>query len=419
MAANIPSQPATPASEANKFFNWRNVTLIAKRELKSKIRQKATIVTTVILAVIIIGIGVVYKFVAHNNGSHNEKDYIGATPALMQIAQTYKTQDPNIAVMEVKDEKDAAAIINHGKKHPIFIIGGSIDKPTLYSDGSPSDKTLLKLQSAFTQFKINQLLVELHASDTQIKATQVTPQFDIKDVSTDTHAFGGVNFNPLSFFTAYGFNVILLFALIMGASSLSLGVLEEKSSRVVEIILATVKPSELLLGKIIGIGIIIIGQFVIYLCCSLVAVSLAGYNILTSINLGMIPLSLVYLLLGFLLYALLFGSFSALASRQEELSSVTGVLSMIMVIPFYLGIFLVPAKPNSLITQIISYIPGFSSFMMPARFAFQAPWYDHVIALALLLVALPFLAVLGGRMYSKSILQSRSKVKFSLDLFKK
>src|SRR5699024_3672260 len=151
----------------------------------------------------------------------------------------------------------------------------------------------------------------------------------------------------------------------------SVGVVEEKSSRVVEILLATIRPTQLLAGKVLGVGVVALRQVIIFAVGGFIAAQatggLDGFELDRGSALGML---LQWVLLGFAIYVVLVGGLAALVSRQEDIGAVTTPMVFGMMIPFYLGIYLVPNAPEALATKVLSQIPFFSPFMMPVRIAF-------------------------------------------------
>ncbi|WP_353065247.1 ABC transporter permease [Arcanobacterium hippocoleae] len=193
-------------------------------------------------------------------------------------------------------------------------------------------------------------------------------------------------------------------------STLSVGIVEEKSSRVVEILLSAVRPRTLLLGKIIGIGLFALTQLVLYLVAIFVSLNIAG--LWHGIEVGTILIwMIIWLLLGFFTFTTLAGGVSSMVSRQEDLGGIITPLMLLMIIPFYLGMFLVPAAPDSIWTKVFSTIPGFSSFIMPVRQAYESvEIWELVLAAGISFVSVPLFAAVAGRIYENSILRMGKRV---------
>src|SRR5690606_982014 len=154
---------------------------------------------------------------------------------------------------------------------------------------------------------------------------------------------------------------LLLFALIGSGSMIAMGVVEEKTSRVVELLLSTIRPGQLLAGKVVGIGAYGLFQMVVLGGALVGVVTVLGLFPELEVNLGLaFLLMLVWFLLGFLVFALLFGGFAALVSRQEDIGSVTTPLLFALFVPYYVAMFLVPAQPDSTLSKVLSQIPLFA-----------------------------------------------------------
>lgn len=190
--------------------------------------------------------------------------------------------------------------------------------------------------------------------------------------------------NPFGYFKALGVVILLATVILGGLATISTGVVEEKSSRVVEIILTSVKPRTLLLGKILGIGTVVIGQVACYIVVAFISLKIAGVP-LPLLNLSSLAVwTILWSIVGFFTFSLIAGALAATVSRQEDLAPITSTLTMLTFIPIYGGFFLISAMPDATITKVLSYIPFMSSFMMPIRqsFGISSPT-EQIIAFAL------------------------------------
>jgi ABC-2 type transport system permease protein len=208
---------------------------------------------------------------------------------------------------------------------------------------------------------------------------------------------------------------LLLFALIGSGSLIAMGVVEEKTSRVVEILLATIRPSQLLAGKIAGIGVFGLFQVVLIGGALALATRILGVSGDLTVDIGSaLAWLVVWFVLGYGLFALLFGGFAALVSRQEDIGSVTTPLMFGLFIPFYVTMFLVPEDPDSTLVQVLSQVPFFAPFMMPVRDAFGAlePW-EMPLAVAIAVATIPVLVWLAARVYQRGVLHTGGRMKLT------
>ncbi len=189
------------------------------------------------------------------------------------------------------------------------------------------------------------------------------------------------------------------------------GVVEEKQSRVVELLLATIKPWELLAGKIIGLGAV--GLLNLVVLGGIAAIAGISFGLLTlpGAALGMFAMVLVWYLLGFFLFASLYAAIGSTVSRQEELNSVVAPMIFLLLIPFILTVNLLPGDPRNPLATVLSYIPFFSQTVMPARYALgTAELWEVGIAALLALVAIVVVVRLAGRVYRNSVLRTGARV---------
>ena len=209
--------------------------------------------------------------------------------------------------------------------------------------------------------------------------------------------------------------ILIYIALLSTGQLVAQGVVEEKATRVVELLLATIRPWQLMAGKVIGIGVL-----------GLIQVALiAGFGLAAALVTGSLSLSLsaaggtviwlvVWFVLGFLLYALAFAGAAALVSRQEDAQSVVLPIMMLLIVGYVIGISVLPADPSSGLVEILSLIPVFAPTLMPMRLAIGGvPVWESVLAVVLAVGMLPLLTAVAGRVYRNAVVRSGARVKLS------
>ena len=205
--------------------------------------------------------------------------------------------------------------------------------------------------------------------------------------------------------------IVFFFAqLITFCTWVGTGVVEEKSSGVVEVLLGAVKPLQLLAGKVIGIGAIALGQAVSVGVVALVAADLAGTLEVPPSLYGTVAVSFVWFVLGFAFFATLAAALASLVSHQEE---VGGALTPMTILLFvgYGASFFAASNPDSPVARIASFVPPFSALAMPARAASAdvATW-QVLASMALMVVATLAVLAVGARLYRTSILHTGTKL---------
>ena len=191
------------------------------------------------------------------------------------------------------------------------------------------------------------------------------------------------------------------------------GVVEEKANRIVEILLSTIRPRQLLFGKVLGIGLVGFIQLALVGITALLVVSRTQVLNLPNIGVGSVLDGLLWFVLGFILYALLYAAAGSLVSRQEDIPSVTSPLTM-LVVATYLVFFWVVANPDNPIGVALSVIPPFAPILMPARIATgDAQLWQVVVAVILTLGEIALLNALAARIYANSVLRIGTRVKLT------
>lgn len=209
------------------------------------------------------------------------------------------------------------------------------------------------------------------------------------------------------------FGEIIMFTLISqyGAWVL-IGVIEEKSTRVVEVLLINLKPSELLIGKVVGIGIVALAQGFLLLGSALAIFYFTGSSFLKGSSLGFLLLLGVWFMAGYSVYCVAFAVAGSLVSRQEDAQSVGLVVQLPMFLGYVLSFSALNSSSVSSLVKGLSFVPGLSSFLMPALFASgHATAVDQVVGLAISVLGVLVLAKVGARIYSGAILATGGRIK--------
>ena len=209
--------------------------------------------------------------------------------------------------------------------------------------------------------------------------------------------------------------LVLVFAFLFYLSVLTFGmsiaqsVVEEKQSRVVELLVAALPVRWLLAGKVVGNTVMAVGQIVVILGTGLLGASIAGQGQLVSQVLGASGWFIAFFLLGFVMLACLWAVAGSLATRTEELQATTVVMQVFVIVPFFAAIFALDAGS---VQTWLSYVPFTAPLLMPARVVLgnAAEWEPFVSAGIVLVTAVLFV-LLGARLYEGSVLHTQSRLR--------
>jgi ABC-2 type transport system permease protein len=221
-----------------------------------------------------------------------------------------------------------------------------------------------------------------------------------------------------TFMLAYVFVMIIYMTVLMYGMYVMRGVLEEKSSHVVEVIISTVKPFELMLGKILGIGAVGLTQFLIW---SLLMAAISAPGMVSAMGMGDIDLPavsiqllvffVVYFVLGFLLYGTLYAAVGAAFDTEQEAQNFQFVVMAPLMIPLVL-LFQIINQPNSTLSVVLSLIPFFSPMLMFLRMTLtEVPAFQIGASVVLMVATIVASAWVVGKIYRVGILMHGSKPK--------
>jgi ABC-2 type transport system permease protein len=205
---------------------------------------------------------------------------------------------------------------------------------------------------------------------------------------------------------------ILYVTMIVYGQLVAAGVIEEKSNRIVEILLTAVRPWQLMMGKITGIGLVALVQIGVVAAVALVLGSATKLVSIPTLSVDVVVSGVVWFVLGYLMYALLFAGAGSMVSRQEDVASVSTPVILVIVAAWIIALTVAAPAPASTATTIFSMIPLFSPVIMPVRIAAGvAPLWQVAISVILVLATIYVLAALAGRIYRNSVLRIGGRVK--------
>jgi ABC-2 type transport system permease protein len=185
----------------------------------------------------------------------------------------------------------------------------------------------------------------------------------------------------------------------------AMGVVEEKSSRVVELLLSTVRPLQLLWGKVIGIGVVGLVQLTAYGAAGLIAGTATGTLTVTGTAVSVFVSTIGWFVLGFAFFAVLYAAGGSMVSRQEDVNSTTMPL-LIVILAMFFAAFSSIDDPGATLPTVLSWIPPFSAILMPLRIAAGVADPIQIVGtIVLMIVATLVLAVVAAKIYQRSILR--------------
>jgi ABC-2 type transport system permease protein len=340
------------------------------REITMKLRSKAFLISTAILMLAVLASVLVGGILS----ASTSKTRVAATGAAVAVAEKV----PSLMVTEV-DSVSAA-------RHLVRI--GTVEAAIIPDDERGFGVSIVALDS------IPQSLVS---------ALSESPRVEL----LDPHAI-----NPLlAYFAAIAFGLVFFMSAMTFGTTIAQSVVEEKQTRIVEILMSTISVRALLAGKVIGNSILAFAQIAVIAGLASIGLTATGQSSLLASFGPSIAWFVVFFIFGFIMIAALYSATASLVSRQEDVGSATSPVMILVMLPY---ILVIAFNDNPLVLAIMSYVPFSAPVGMPMRvFLGQAAWWEPLLSLAVLLITTTAVIALGSRIYSNALLKTGARVKLS------
>lgn len=256
---------------------------------------------------------------------------------------------------------------------------------------------------------INEAIIERRMAEAGFDAQRVNDLS--REVSLETINRQGQREEGQTFFLTFGLIMAIYVSILVYGITVMRGVIEEKQWRIIEVLLSSVKPIELMLGKLIGIGLVGLTQFAVWALTGVLLSVLGSLPLMKFVKVPLPSLSpllmfffVLYFVLGYFLYATLYAMVGAIVSNEEDGQQMQIPVTMTIVIPIMISA-LVMQDPNSLSSTLLSFIPFFSPILMFMRISFQMPpVWQIVLSIVLMLATILALIFLAAKIYRVGVL---------------
>lgn len=420
-----------------------NLSLIIKREFINKVRNKSFIVMTILGPVLIFAMTALIAFLTQMNDTdikkiaiHDANNYLSN-----QFQNTEHTQYINLSQMPIDSAKSIAlknykALIYVPKVDSIQQITDAVQ---YISEDSPSLENIFAIESKINEVVTKNNIEKLNIDYLKIDQAKANSEISIVKFSGE-NTLKGINEIKIAIGSLFGY-LIMMFIIIYG-NYVMRSVIEEKTNRIIEIIISSVKPFDLMMGKIIGNSLAGVLQFTVWAICGVavlvVANSLFGNNMqmdqaqqavkalqhsetsLQNINLYLSEIAklpiltilisfVVFFTGGYFLYSSLYAAIGAAVDNETDSQQFLMPIIMPLMLGVYVGFFTVMNDPHGTIATVFSFIPLTSPIVMLMRIPFGVPTWQ--IITSMLLLFLTFIAVVwfASKIYRVGILMYGKK----------
>ncbi len=353
--------------------------LVALREMKVRARTKSFLIGLGVSALLVVGIALLPAVLGGDD-----------KPKVAVVGTELPTRG-EVQYVPVADRAAAEKAVLDGDAEAALINGD-----TILSKGTLGAQLGFTLRGAYQAQQVSQAGLQLRDLTMQ--------QIGGTDTEAD-EARAGI---------ATLVTIVMFMLIIFTSIYVAMGVVEEKGSRIVELLLVSVRPWQLLGGKIVGLVTLGLANMVVIAVAGLVTVGVTDQAGAMPPELtGIIVSSVLWFLLAAVFYAALAAMFGSLVSRQEDLNSVLTPMNMTLMIAYFVSFF-VARQPDSTLAKVLSLVPPFSAMVMPVRDAATAvPWWQLLLAAGLMVVASMAVIRLAAVIYERAMLRTGARLKLT------
>ncbi len=398
--SGAPSHPLRMLTQLNLFGE---IGLIAGREIRERFRSRMFRSISVVL-LLLVGAAVILP----GTQSASQSQTIGLVAGTRTLENELHAVAAHLHLtITIVNEADMASARTDLAAGSIdMVLNGTtsilVKAPFSATDTSSAASfvrdtaTLLGEQHAYADAKLTPEQMHVLSQASPLPITSLTAKKSITTTGEATALIG----------------VVLIFIVLGQYLSWTLmGVMEEKSSRVVEVLLATVRPIQLLAGKVIGIGVVALTQAISLVVVALVLSAITGSKVLSGSAPTVILVTLLWLILGYAFYSWVYAAAGSLAERQDQVQSLVLPLSAPLIFGYIVSLIGVSTGSPSLLVTILAYIPPTAPFAMTTLVGFGvASWWQVLISVMISLISTVLVALLAARIYRAAVLQTGGRV---------
>ena len=381
------------------------VGMVATREIRERVRSRIFRIGTLIMLVAVAAAIVIPTL--HSGGGPTTQTVGvvgGLSPSTEQVVQTAGTRNQDsVKFVDEPSLMVAKAGLRSGRVDLVLVDGDQVllNLPA-DSNNSPADPALVQDIADY----LGVLVAYQAAGLTPTQATQVdrAKPVPVQILQPNTkRATKAISV----------FGVVLLFLMLTQYNTwILIGVMQEKSSRVVEVLLATVRPIQLLGGKVLGIGLVAMGQATLIVGFALVVAAAVGSDLLHGTAPLVLACELLWLILGYGFYCWVYAAAGSTAERQDQVQTLAGPLSIPILIGYIFSITVASSGNPDLLFKVLAYLPPTAPFCMPVLVALnQVTWWGFVASVLITIGGTAGMAVFAARIYRRAVLRTGGRVR--------
>ena len=359
----------------------RAIRLVAEREIRERLRSKVFLASTIVLLALVGGSVALQG--ALSEGATYRVAVVAPAPPELAAALERAAKPFDDADVELRVVVSPAA-----GRHALG--AEEVDALLLLADNRLVFRSNVDVKAAaVAEAAVRELRHRLPPEPELTTATLRPPEDEAGDAAV---------------LVAYAGSLLLLMSLAVYGQWVVTGVVEERNSRVVELILSTVRPRHLLAGKVIGIGLLGFAQLALVAGLAAALLAAGTFDAPRSLG-GDLALVVPWFGLGFALYSVAYATAGALASRQQNADTAGQPVTYALLAVYFAGYVALSSDPNGPLATLLTVFPASAPIVLPARSALVGvPLWEHALAVVLVIASIYALLRFAGRVYAHGLL---------------
>lgn len=384
------------------MLKWPNVKRVFRWEFLKNLRSPLFVVTTLMIPLImLLSVGISYYAGTRTTQAKLDVAVIDETGELFPYLESaFSSTSVTLSLSEPAQQERLAGQVEEGELSGYLIFTpenvqtGVIDYYVLSANDVNVGLLDRPVKTALTSYRLEKMGLTVEEIGLATAPMVLQPR-----------SISGEGISIVGAIAPFVVSIILLIAVMTSGQVLMYGVLKEKRNRIVEILLSSVSAVDLLLGKILGLGLLGVLQIGIWMVVGLVAASRFIDLSQLGMTAGAILPMLLFLIGGYIMFAALFAAIGATMKSGEEGSQAQSTVVLIPMIPMFASSAII-MSPNALWVRICSHIPVFTPVMMLMRLSVTTvPAWEIATTFAALMLGLVFFVIFGARIFSRGLLQ--------------
>jgi ABC-2 type transport system permease protein len=374
---------------------FRLTAIVAQREIRQRGRSRAFAVSTIVL-LLVVAAGVAIPAIVADNAKPQHVGVVGAQVAAMTGVVREAGHLTGTAVTVVREPSLAAAeaALRSGQLDVTLVNNSEVVVKQVQLAGGGLADSIADVAG------LSKLLGQLPPGASDRGVTLPVRGLTPPSASLSRRLTGL-------------FTVVLVWILISAyGSQIAMGVGEEKQNRIVEVILASVRPIQLLVGKVFGVGLLALAQAVAMVAVFLGLGAAVGSSLVHGAAAGIVIVGAVFLVLGYAFYCTAFAAAGSLVSRQSDVGTVVLPVQLPLIVAYALSYTVIYANGASTFYRVLGFLPPTAPIAMPVLYAAgDVPAWQAAVSAVLVAVGTVWMARTAATIYARSILRTGSRVR--------